>query len=165
MKNNRQKQREATDEIREGLELLFGSESDLSDDELEAELNELGVKTILLDQKTQKHLRDLANHHFISLGRDVPPEMNKALLEFRSPTIEQQPETVVRTAESRIKSILASAKSTAEGVIESLAASVEVSPQYAFRNRTDLSESDLEILESGQTEVNRTSSNKPQGRA
>ena len=40
---NRQKRHESADEIEEGLELLFGSEAELSDVELEAELKELGT--------------------------------------------------------------------------------------------------------------------------
>jgi hypothetical protein len=54
----------------------------------------------------------------------------------------------------RIKSILAAAKAKTTGFIGNIAASTDMSPQYAFRIRTDLSESDLEILENGQEEVN-----------
>jgi hypothetical protein len=163
MKNTRQKQREATDEIQEGLELLFGSEDELNDDELEAELKEFGVESASLEKKAHEHLRRLADHHFASLEREVPRELNEALRQFRPPTEEQRKDEVKKTADLRVKGIVTAAKAKASDLMGSIATSVNTSPQYAFRNRTDLSESDLEILERGQEEVDRVSSKEPQG--
>lgn len=153
MKNTRQTKREASEEIHEGLELLFGSEEDLTDEELRAELEQVGVDGDALSRKAHEYLRGLATHQFSSLGRDVPQEMNVALRQLKPPTPEQERDRVKSGADARVKRIIDAARDKTSLVLSSIAASASVQPDYAFRNKGDLSESDLEILRAGEEEL------------
>jgi hypothetical protein len=161
MKNARSTKREPVDDAQEAMELLFGSESELANDELEADLNDAGIDTGILAKDAHRRFLDLANHHFSTLGRPVPAEMSKALGQLKPLTPEQQ---VVKTrgeADSRVKNILAAVKNKTSLFVETLASGTIQQPEYAFRNKGELTESDLDILESGKTEMNGATSDPP----
>ncbi|MGA3314830.1 MAG: hypothetical protein ABSC64_00165 [Candidatus Korobacteraceae bacterium] len=158
MKNQKSTKREPAEDVQEAMDLLFGSEAELTNDELEADLNDLGVDTKILARHAHRRLLDLANHHFSSLSRQIPAEMSKALSQLKPPTPEQQAAETSAGADSRVKSILAAAKSKTSSFVESLAAGTKAQPEYAFRNKGELTDSDTEILESGQEELNHGSS-------
>lgn len=141
--------REPADQIEEALELLFGSESELTDEELDADLRELGVDRVVLERKAHQHLREAATHHFSSIGREVPREMNKAIAQLRPPSLEQEQSSLGRSAQQRIEDVMQAVR--VPGFIGTLVASAEMPPQLSFRNRDELTESDLELLESEQT--------------
>ncbi len=87
--------------------------------------------------------------------------MSKALGQLKPLTPEQQ---VVKTrgeADFRVKNILAAVKNKTSLFVETLTAGTIQQPEYAFRNKGELTESDLEILESGKTEMNGATSDPP----
>lgn len=160
MKDLKKNRRDLTDEVQEGMELLFGAETDLSDAELDAELDALGVDNAVLQKKAHDHLKALAEHHFISLDREVPVEMNKAIAQFRPRTTEQQVQDERNAASQCIETILSAAKAAKDGlkqarstIVKASGSSSNATPQFAFRNQTDLSNSDLDILNSARTEL------------
>ena len=155
MKNPKRDRRDASDEIQEGIELLFGAETDLNDAELDAELKALGVDSSVLQKKAHEHLRALAQHHFISLDREVPNEMNKAIAQLRPQSDEQQAQGERNAASQCIETILSAAKAAKAGLksLQSTAMSTTATPQFAFRNQTDLTDADLEILNGAQAEL------------
>lgn len=160
MKSPKNNRRDLTDEIQESMELLFGGETDLSDAELDTELDALGVDDVALQRKAHEHLKGLAEHHFVSLDREVPAEMNQAIAQFRPPSAQQRAQDEKKAASHYIETILSAAKAAKDGIKQAgaIAAKAAVSltsatPQYAFRNQTDLTASDLDILNCAQAEL------------
>ena len=160
MKNLKKNRRDLADEAQESMELLFGAETDLSDAELDAELDAVGVDGAALQRKAHEHLKALAEHHFISLDREVPAEMNQAIAQFRPPTAEQQAQDEKQMASGCIETIVSAAKAAKDGIKQARSTIVKASgsfsnaaPQFAFRNQTDLAASDLDILNLAQAEL------------
>jgi hypothetical protein len=72
--------------LEESLETLFGREEDLTDAELDEELDACGIDAAELQANVHKQLFDYANHHYRTLGRDVPEKLEKTLRALRPPS-------------------------------------------------------------------------------
>lgn len=142
--------RDAVDQISEALELLFGSEDELTDEELNADLRELGVDRAVLEHKAHQDLREMARHHFTSLDKEVPREMNTAIGQLRPLSLEQKHAKWKALAQQRIEDVVQAVRTP--GFLGTLTAA-EMRPQISFRNRAELSDSDLELLEKEQAEI------------
>jgi hypothetical protein len=91
-----------TKSLEESLETLFGRETDLTDAELDEELNDCGIDPAELQASVHKQLFDYANHHYRTLDRDVPENLEKTLRALRPPSAADKAKAVVRTAENLI---------------------------------------------------------------
>jgi len=154
MKNLKRQKHDVTEDINASLEFLFGSEVELGNDELEAELEECGVDAVSLDEKAYVQLKASAHHHFVSLEKEVPAAMAAALRQLRPPDEQEKRIKVAEGAASRVKSILSAVSSGAAGVVRNVVPPLERSPEYAFRNKGELTQRDLGILEDGNRELN-----------
>ncbi len=139
-------------EIDAALDLLFGSEEDLTDAELDEELTALDVDKGALEQKAHKHLRHLANLHFSSLERPVPGRLSAAIRELRPPSAEEKHLQTFALAKQKVQDIFKAVKTP--NILPSLAASAVMPAQFSFRNKGELSTTDLELLEGEQCSLN-----------
>jgi hypothetical protein len=135
----------------ESLELLFGRESDLTDEELHEELEACGIDAAELQADVHKQLFDYANHHYRTLDKDVPENLEKALRALRPPSAAEKAKAAVRAAEHLVGSFLDTAKSS-ELLGTALPAPTRHA-QFAFRNKKELSAADRDLLQSEQEDV------------
>jgi len=137
----------------ESLELLFGRESDLTDEELHEELEASGIDAAELQADVHKQLFDYANHHYRTLDKDVPENLEKVLRALRPPTPAEKAKAAVRSAEHLVDSFLDQAKAKSSELLSNAMPAQTQQPQFAFRNKKDLSAADKDLLQSEQEEV------------
>ena len=85
MKKKNEENRHA-ESFEESLETLFGRESDLTDEELDEEFDACGIDAAELQADVHKQLFDYANHHYRTLDKDVPENLEKTLRALRPPS-------------------------------------------------------------------------------
>ena len=76
MKKKNEENRHA-ESFEESLETLFGREAELTDEELDEELDACGIDSAELQANVHKQLFDYANHHYRTLDRDVPENLRE----------------------------------------------------------------------------------------
>ncbi len=152
MKKMNEENRQA-ESFEESLETLFGRESDLTDEELDEELNACGIDSVELQADVHKQLFDYANHHYRMLERDVPENLEKTLRALRSPSVAEKAKAVVRTAENLVGSFLDTAKTKSAELLSTTLPTQTRCPQIAFRNKKELSAADKGLLQSEQEDV------------
>jgi hypothetical protein len=149
-KNEENRQAEA---FEESLETLLGRESELTDEELDEELQACGMDAAELKANVHKQLFDYANHHYRTLDKEVPEKLDKTLQALRAPSAAEKAKAVVKTAETLVGSFLDTARAKSSGVLNTVMASQTTQPQFAFRNKKELSAADKDLLESEQEDV------------
>lgn len=137
----------------ECLELLFGRESDLTDEELHEELEACAIDAAELQADVHKQLFDYANHHYRTLDKEVPENLEKVLRALRPPTPAEKAKAAVRSAEHLVDSFLDQAKAKSSELVSNAMPAQTQQPQFAFRNKKDLSAADKDLLQSEQEEV------------
>lgn len=149
-KNEENRQAESFDE---SLEVLFGRESDLTDEELDEELRACGIDPVGLQADVHKRLFDHANYNYRTLDRAVPESLSMALKALRPPSAAEKAGAVVRSAETLVGSFLDTAKAKWSEILSSVSPSHTQQPQFAFRNKKELSTADKALLQSEQDDV------------
>jgi hypothetical protein len=152
MKKKNEENRHA-ESFEESLELLFGQESDLTDEELDEELEACGIDPTELQADAHKQLFDYANHHYRTLDKDVPENLEKTLRALRPPSATEKAKAVVRSAEHLVGSFLDTAKAKSSEILSSALPAHTQQPQFAFRNKKELSAADKDLLQSEQEDV------------
>ena len=139
--------------LEESLEALFGREDDLTDAELDEELDACGIDPAELQANVHKQLLDYANHHYRTLDKDVPENLEKTLRALRPPSAAEKAKAVVRSAENLVGSFLDRAKTKSSELLDIALPTQTRHPQFAFRNKKELSAADEDLLQSEQEEV------------
>jgi hypothetical protein len=152
MKKKNEENRHA-ESFEESLELLFGQESDLTDEELDEELEACGIDAAELQADVHKQLFDYANHHYRTLDKDVPENLEKTLRALRPPSAAEKAKAVVRTAENLVGSFLDTAKTKSVELLNTALPAQTRPAQFAFRNKKELSAADKDLLQSEQENV------------
>ena len=152
MKEKNDENRDAQS-FEESLELLFGRESDLTDEELHEELEACGIDAAELQVDVHKQLFDYANHRYRTLDKDVPENLEKALRALRPPTAAEKVKAAVRSAEHLVDGFLDTAKAKSSELLSNAMPARTRQPQFAFRNKKELSAADKDLLQSEQEEV------------
>ena len=149
-KNDENRQAES---FEESLETLFGRESDLTDEELDEELEACGMDAAELQANVHKQLSDYANHHYRTLDRDVPENLQKTLRALRPPSAAEKAKAVVKTAENLVGSFLDTARAKSAELLSTALRGETKRAQFAFRNKNELSAADKDLLNSEQEDV------------
>jgi hypothetical protein len=152
MKKENEENRQA-ESFEESLETLFGRESDLTDEELDEELEACGMDAAELQANVHKQLFDYANHHYRTLDRDVPENLEKTLRALRPPSAAERAKAVVKTAENLVGSFLDTAKAKSAELLSTPLPGQTKHAQFAFRNKKELSAADKDLLNSEQEDV------------
>ncbi len=152
MKKKNEENRQA-ESLEQSLEALFGREADLTDAELDEELDACGIDATELQANVHKQLFDYANHHYRTLDRDVPENLEKTLRALRPPSAAEKAKAVVRTAENLVGSFLDTAKTKSAELLSATLPTQTGNPQFAFRNKKELSAADKNLLQSEQEDV------------
>jgi hypothetical protein len=152
MKKKNEENRHA-ESFEESLELLLGQESDLTDEELDEELDACGIDAAELQADVHKQLFDYANHHYRTLDKDVPENLEKTLRALRPPSAAEKAKAVVRAAEHLVGSFLDTAKAKSSELLGTALPAPTRHAQFAFRNKKELSAADKDLLESEQEDV------------
>jgi hypothetical protein len=152
MKKKNEENRHA-ESFEESLETLFGRESDLTDEELDEELDACGINAAELQADVHKRLFDYANHHYRTLDKDVPENLEKTLRALRPPSAAEKAKAVVRTAENLVGSFLDIAKTKSVDLLNTTLPAQKRPAQFAFRNKKELSAADKDLLQSEQETV------------
>jgi len=139
--------------LEESLEALFGREEDLTDAELDEELDASGIDPGELQVNVHKQLLDYANHHYRTLDKDVPENLEKALRALRPPSAAEKARDAVRSAENLVGSFLDTAKAKSAKILSNALPAPTAQPQFAFRNKKELSAADKDLLQSEQEDV------------
>ena len=139
--------------LEESLEALFGREEDLTDTELDEELDACGIDPVELQANVHKKLLDYANHHYRTLDKDVPENLERTLRALRPPSTAEKTKAVVRSAESLVGSFLDTAKAKSAELLGKTLPAPTRHAQFAFRNKKELSATDKDLLQSEQEEV------------
>ena len=142
-----------TESFEESLDLLFGQESDLTDEELDEELEACGIDPAELQADVHKQLFDYATHHYRTLDKDVPENLEKTLRALRPPSAAEKAKAVAKTAENLVSSLLDTAKTKSAELLGTTLPTQTRQPQFAFRNKKELSASDKDLLQSEQEDV------------
>lgn len=153
MKKNKNEENRHAESFEESLETLFGRESDLTDEELDEELEACGIDTAELQADVHKQLFDYANHHYRTLDKDVPENLEKTLRALRPPSAAEKAKAVVRTAENLVGSFLDTAKTKSTELLSTTLPAQTRHAQFAFRNKKELSAADKDLLQSEQEDV------------
>jgi hypothetical protein len=159
MKKNKQENRKKNEENRQAesfeqtLETLLGRESDLTDEELDQELEASGMDPAELQANVHKQLFDYANHHYSTLDRAVPENLEKTLRALRPPSAAEKAKAVVKTAEALVGSFLDTAKAKSASLLGPPLPTQTRQPQFAFRNKNELSAADKNLLQNEQEDV------------
>lgn len=159
MKKNKEENRRKDEEKRhaesfeETLETLLGRESDLTDEELDQELEACGMDAAELQANVHKQLFDYANHHYRTLDKGVPQNLEKTLQALRPPSAAEKAKAIVKTAEHLVGSFLDTAKAKSAGLLNTALPAHTKQPQFAFRNKKELSAADKNLLHSEQEDV------------
>ena len=152
MKKKNEENRHA-ESFEESLEVLFGRESDLTDAELDEELQACGIDPVELQADVHKQLFDHANYNYRTLDREVPENLERALKALRPPSAADKAKAVVRSAETLVGNFLDTAKVKSSEILSSVLPAHAQQPQFAFRNKKDLSAADKALLQSEQDDV------------
>lgn len=152
MKKKNDENRHA-ESLEESLETLFGRESDLTDEELDEELDACGIDAAELQADVHKQLLDYANHHYRTLDRDVPANLEKTLRALRPPNAAEKAKAAVKTAENLVGSFLDTAKVNSAEILGTTLPTQTRQPQFAFRNKKELSAADKDLLQGEQEDV------------
>jgi hypothetical protein len=152
MKKKNEENRQA-ESLEQSLEALFGRESDLTDAELDEELDASGIDAAELQANVHKQLFDYANHHFRTLDRDVPANLEKTLRALRPPSAAEKTRAAVRTVENLVGSFLDTAKTKSAELLSKTLPAQTRHAQFAFRNKKELSAADKDLLKSEQEDV------------
>ena len=152
MKKKNEENRHA-ESFDESLEVLFGRESDLTDAELDEELQACGIDPVELQADVHKQLFDHANYNYRTLDREVPENLETALKALRPPSAADKAKAVVRSAETLVGNFLDTAKVKSSEILSSVLPAHAQQPQFAFRNKKDLSAADKALLQSEQDDV------------
>jgi hypothetical protein len=137
----------------ESLETLFGRESDLTDEELDEELEACGIDAAEMQANVHKQLFDYANHHYRTLDKDIPENLEKTLRALRPPSAAEKAKAMVKTAENLVGSFLDTARAKSAELFSPALASQTRPAQFAFRNKKELSAADKDLLQSEQEDV------------
>lgn len=149
MKKKNEENRHA-ESLEQSLKALFGEEGDLTDAELDEELDACGIDAVELQANVHRQLIDYSNHHYRTLDRDVPANLEKTLRALRPPSASEKAKAIVRTAENLVGNFLDTAKTKSS---ELLSTAQTRQPQFAFRNKKELSAADKDLLQSEQEDV------------
>lgn len=152
MKKKGEENRHA-ESFEESLETLFGRESDLTDEELDQELEACGIDAAELQSDVHKQLVDYTNHHYRTLEKDVPENLEKTLRALRPPSAAEKAKAVVKTAENLVGSFLDTAKAKSSELLGNALPAPTRHAQFAFRNKKDLSAADKDLLQGEQEDV------------
>jgi hypothetical protein len=152
MKKKNEENRQA-ESLEQSLEALFGREADLTDAELDEELDACGIDAAELQANVHKQLFDYANHHFRTLDRDVPANLEKTLRALRPPSAAEKARAAVRTVENLVGSFLDAAKTKSAELLSTTLPDETRHAQFAFRNKKELSAADKDLLKSEQEDV------------
>ena len=152
MKKKNEENRQA-ESLEQSLEAMFGREADLTDAELDEELDACGIDAAELQANVHKQLFDYANHHYRTLDRDVPENLEKTLRALRPPSAAEKAKAVVRTAENLVGGFLDTAKAKSAELLSTTLPTQTRHPQFAFRNKKELSAADKDLLQSEQEAV------------
>ena len=152
MKKKNEENRHA-ESFEESLETLFGREAELTDEELDEELGACGIDSAELQANVHKQLFDYANHHYRTLDRDVPENLEKTLRALRPPSATEKAKAVVRTAENLVGSFLDTTKTMSAELLSTPLPTQTRYPEFAFRNKKELSAADKDLLHNEQEYV------------
>ena len=111
------------------------------------------MEAVGLKANVHKQLFDYASHHYRTLDKDVPENLDKTIRALRPPSAAEKAKAVVKTAENLVGSFLDIAKAKSAGLPNTALSSQTREPQFAFRNKKELSASDKDLLESEQEDV------------
>jgi len=153
MKKKNNEENHQAESFEESLETLFGREADLTDEELDKELNACGIDAAELQTNIHKQLFDYANHHYRTSDREVPGNLEKMIRALRPPSTADKAKAVVRSAEHLVDSFLDTAKSNSAELLNNALPAQTRPPQFAFRNKKELSAADKALLQSEQEDV------------
>ena len=153
MKKKKNEENRQAESFEESLETLFGREADLTDAELDEELEACGIDPAELQANVHRKLFDYANHHYRTLDKEVPENLEKAIQALRSPNAAEKAQAAVRTAENLVERFLDTAKAKSAELLSTTLPSQARHAQFAFRNKKDLSAADVNLLKSEQEEV------------
>jgi hypothetical protein len=137
----------------ESLELLFGQELDLTDEELDEELEDCGIDATELQVDVHKRLFDYANHHYRTLDKEVPENLENMLRALRPPSAAEKAKAAVQSAEHLVGSFLDTAKTKSSELLGSVFPAPTRQTQFSFRNKKELSAEDKDLLQSEQEDV------------
>jgi hypothetical protein len=152
MKKKNEENRHA-ESFEESLEVLFGRETDLTDEELDEELEACGINPAELQADVHKQLFAYANHHYRTLDKDVPEKLEKTLRALRPSSAAEKAKAVVKTAEDLVGSFLDTAKAKSSALLSNVVPAQTRQPRLAFRNKKELSAADMALLQSEQEDV------------
>ena len=132
--------------------MLFGRESDLTDAELDEELQACGIDPVELQadvpQTAHSIMRTITTERWIGKFLKTLREHSK---HFGLRGAADKAKAVVRSAETLVGNFLGYSKGQVIGDIErSFCPLTAQQPQFAFRNKKDLSASDKALLQSEQ---------------
>lgn len=139
--------------LEESLEALFGREEDLTEAELDEELSACGIDPSELQANVHKQLLDYANRHYRTLDKDVPETLEKTLRALRPPSAAEKAKAAVRSAENLVGSFLDTTKAKSSELLSHAMPAQTPQPQFAFRNKKELSAADKDLLQSEQEDV------------
>ena len=126
---------------------------DLTDAELDEELDACGIDAAELQAHVHKQLLDYANHHYRTLDRDVPANLEKTLRALRPPNAAEKARAAIRTAENLVGSFLDTAKTKSAELLNTALPAQPRPAQFAFRNKKELSAVDKDLLQNEQEAV------------
>jgi hypothetical protein len=149
-----------TESFYEKVDALLGAPPQREIAEIEGQLRLEGIDPERLGQSAHTRLRELAVHRYLSLGKDVPLELQEAIRQLRPPTAEQIEEREMSQANSTIKDFLAKIKAGAASILDPGVPDAAFAPAFRRNKRQPLSENDQEILDAQQSEVNTESEKK-----
>ncbi len=152
MKKKNEENRHA-ESFEESLELLFGQELDLTDEELDEELEDCGINATKLQADVHKQLFNYANHHYRTLDKEVPENLEKALRALRPPSAAENAKAAVQSAEHLVGSFLDTAKTKSSELLGNVLPAPTRLTEVALRNKKELSASDKDLLQSEQEDV------------
>jgi hypothetical protein len=152
MKKKNEENRHA-ESFGESLELLFGQELDLTDEELDEELEDCGIDATELQVDVHKRLFDYANHHYRTLDKEVPENLENMLRALRPPSAAEKAKASVQSAEHLVESFLDTAKTKSSELLGNVFPAPTRQTQFAFRNKKELSAEDKDLLQSEQEDV------------
>ena len=106
-----------------------------------------------LQANVHKQLFDYANHHYRTLDKDVPENLEKTLRALRPPSAAEKAKAVVRRPKHLVGSFLDTAKAKSAEFLGTTLPTQTRQPQFAFRNKKELSAADKDLLQSEQEDV------------
>jgi hypothetical protein len=120
---------------------------------LDDDLRECGIDPAELRKIAHDRLRRVASHNYATLDKEIPPKLRDFLRQMRPPTVEEEWRQEQSKAASKINDLLSSIRSGVASTI-GIPATRTTNLGYSFRNKKgELTQQDLDLLNSHQSEI------------